>query len=173
MIFIFQEISWKRLILKLLKETIGRIWFGSMKRFNCDSLILWLTLHLYTFFRYFIKRKMKSVIFKSSIIYSFITLMIVIFLLTVICDLKYINDKKTEVNESMKYEDQLNMFLSSLRSKGEYKENLWHAFAIFFCRNWSGPRIDWPGCWKAHKFRCKNCILQTFISPTTKCLQVI
>ena len=67
---------------------------------------------------------MKSVIFKSSIIYSFITLMIVIFLLTVICDLKYINDKKTEVNESMKYEDQLNMFLSNLRSKGEYKENL-------------------------------------------------
>ena len=116
----FQEISWKRLILKLLKETIGRIWFGSMKRFNCDSLILWLTLHLYTFFRYFIKRKMKSVIFKSSIIYSFITLMIVIFLLTVICDLKYINDKKTEVNESMKYEDQLNMFLSNLRSKGEW-----------------------------------------------------
>ena len=50
--------------------------------------------------------------------------MIVIFLLTVICDLKYINDKKTEVNESMKYEDQLNMFLSNLRSKGEYKENL-------------------------------------------------
>ena len=64
---------------------------------------------------------MKTVIFKSSIIYSFITLMIVIFLLTVICDLKYINDKKTEVNESMKYEDQLNMFLSNLRSKGEYK----------------------------------------------------
>ena len=46
--------------------------------------------------------------------------MIVIFLLTVICDLKYINDKKTEVNESMKYEDQLNMFLSNLRSKGEW-----------------------------------------------------
>ena len=67
---------------------------------------------------------MQSVIFKSSIIYSFITVMIVIFLLTVICDLKYINDKKTEVNESMKYEDQLNMFLSNLRSKGEYKENL-------------------------------------------------
>ena len=64
---------------------------------------------------------MKTVIFKSSIIYSFITVMIVIFLLTVICDLKYINDKKTEVNESMKYEDQLNMFLSNLRSKGEYK----------------------------------------------------
>ena len=41
--------------------------------------------------------------------------------MTVICDLKYINDKKTEVNESMKYEDQLNMFLSNLRSKGEYE----------------------------------------------------
>ena len=56
---------------------------------------------------------MQSVIFKSSIIYSFITVMIVIFFLTVICDLKYINDKKTEVNESMTYEDQLNMFLSN------------------------------------------------------------
>ena len=64
---------------------------------------------------------MKSIIFKSSIIYLFITVMIVIviFLFTVICDLKYINDKKTEVNQSMKYEDQLNMFLSNLRSKGE------------------------------------------------------
>ena len=60
-----------------------------------------------------INRKMQSVIFKSSIIYSFITVMIVIFLLTVICDLKYINDKKTEVNESMTYEAQLNMFLSN------------------------------------------------------------
>ena len=119
-IFFFQEISGKRLILKLLKETIGRIWFGSMKRFNCDSLILWLAVHLYTFFRYFIKRKMKSIIFKSSIIYLVITVMIVIFLFTVICDLKYINDKKTEVNQSMKYEDQLNMFLSNLRSKGEW-----------------------------------------------------
>ena len=39
--------------------------------------------------------------------------MIVIFFLTVICDLKYINDKKTEVNESMTYEAQLNMFLSN------------------------------------------------------------
>ena len=73
-------------------------------------------LHLYTYFRYFINRKIQSVIFKSSIIYSFITVMIVmivIFFLTVICDLKYINDKKTEVNESMTYEAQLNMFLSN------------------------------------------------------------
>ena len=45
--------------------------------------------------------------------------MIVIFLLNEICDLKYINDKKKEINESMKYEDRLNMFLSNLRSKGK------------------------------------------------------
>ena len=67
---------------------------------------------------------MQSVKFKSSsIIYSFITVMIVIFLLNEICDLKYMNDKKIEINESMKYEDRLNMFLSNLRSKGkgEYK----------------------------------------------------
>ena len=59
-------------------------------------------------------KKMQNVKFKSSsIIYSFITVMIVIFLLNEICDLKYINDKKTEVNESMTYEAQLNMFLSN------------------------------------------------------------
>lgn len=124
----FQEISGKKLMWKLLRETIGRIWFGFMHLSNCDILVTathsfiliysllkeqQCVLHLYTYFRYFINRKMQSVIFKSSIIYSFITVMIVIFFLTVICDLKYINDKKTEVNESMTYEDQLNMFLSN------------------------------------------------------------
>ena len=74
---------------------------------------------------------MQNVKFKSSsIIYSFITAMIVIFLLNVVCDLRYINDKKIEINESMKYEDRLNMFLSNLRSKGkgEYKDK----FSLYF-----------------------------------------
>ena len=35
----FQEISGKKLMWKLLRETIGRIWFGFMHLSNCDILV--------------------------------------------------------------------------------------------------------------------------------------
>ena len=90
---------------------------------------------------------MQSVIFKSSIIFSFITVMIVVLLLTVICDLKYLIVGQTNhVNVSLIHvprssvqhsvvdthttipyrkdlkhinKTKLHMFLSNLRSKGE------------------------------------------------------
>ena len=47
-------------------------------------------------------------VIKSNIIYLFIVVMIVIYIL------------EFRLRDKMKYEDQLNMFLSSLRSKGVF-----------------------------------------------------
>ena len=47
-------------------------------------------------------------VLKSNIIYLFIVVMIVIYIL------------EFRLRDKMKYEDQLNMFLSSLRSKGVF-----------------------------------------------------
>ena len=101
-------------------------------------------------------------VIKSNIIYLFIVVMIVIYLL------------EFRLRDKRKYEDQLNMFLSSMRSKGlfnYFKVSYIKSVSVF--RNCKNPKFHEARCWKAKQYRGKTCLLQNAFSSSSKFLQVI